>query len=69
MKKVFYCIFTKKNKKGMFSISLPKWLTKINEKIQNKYNIFPKKPNHVLINEYKPNQGIMVILLKSNKGT
>ncbi|KAH9620223.1 hypothetical protein KSS87_022333, partial [Heliosperma pusillum] len=37
----------------------PPWLTKLNQKICEEFGIFPAVPNHVLINEYLPDQGIM----------
>ncbi|KAJ0810448.1 putative alpha-ketoglutarate-dependent dioxygenase AlkB [Helianthus annuus] len=39
--------------------SMPPWLTKITEKIRDVSSLFPSAINHVLINEYLPNQGIM----------
>jgi alkylated DNA repair protein alkB family protein 6 len=47
------------NEKGMLQQPLPKYLMVLNEKIQTDFDIFPKVPNHVLINEYKVNQGIL----------
>ncbi|KAG5631669.1 hypothetical protein H5410_003386, partial [Solanum commersonii] len=38
---------------------VPPWLTRITEKIHEKSGLFPSSINHVLINEYLPNQGIM----------
>ncbi|PWA72361.1 Oxoglutarate/iron-dependent dioxygenase [Artemisia annua] len=38
---------------------VPSWLTKITEKISEESSLFPSAINHVLINEYLPNQGIM----------
>jgi hypothetical protein len=39
---------------------VPPWLTRITEKIYEESGLFPSSINHVLINEYLPNQGIMV---------
>ncbi|OIT39891.1 hypothetical protein A4A49_07743 [Nicotiana attenuata] len=39
--------------------NLPPWLTRITERINEKSELFPSSINHVLINEYLPNQGIM----------
>lgn len=45
--------------KGMVVETIPQWLQLYMDKV-SKLNMFgDKKPNHVLINEYKPNQGIM----------
>lgn len=46
--------------KGMIAEEIPSWLQKYINKIKN-LNIFDNntQPNHVLINEYLPNQGIM----------
>ena len=41
-------------------VSVPSWLTKITEKIHESTGLFPSAINHVLINEYHPDQGIMV---------
>ncbi|MCD7471081.1 hypothetical protein HAX54_011365 [Datura stramonium] len=38
---------------------VPPWLTRITERINEKSGLFPSSINHVLINEYLPNQGIM----------
>ncbi|KAK0602954.1 hypothetical protein LWI29_038478 [Acer saccharum] len=38
---------------------VPPWLTKITQRIYEKSRLFPSAINHVLINEYLPNQGIM----------
>ena len=48
----------------MIEEALPIWLTTYIDKIFQ-LGVFPEmnKPNHVLINEYKPNEGIMVMLL------
>ncbi|XP_004226651.2 putative RNA/DNA demethylase ALKBH6 [Ciona intestinalis] len=44
--------------KGMLAEKLPDWLTECCEMIQST-NLVNKTPNHVLVNEYKPGQGIM----------
>ncbi|KAI3378359.1 hypothetical protein SNEBB_004611 [Seison nebaliae] len=47
---------------GKFTLqeSIPKWLQDYVDKVKC-FNIFPSKqePNHILLNEYKPNEGIM----------
>jgi len=43
-----------------FLFAVPPWLTRITERINEKSGLFPSSINHVLINEYLPNQGIMV---------
>ncbi|KAK2989547.1 hypothetical protein RJ640_003142 [Escallonia rubra] len=40
-------------------LAVPPWLTRITGKISDKSRLFPSAINHVLINEYLPNQGIM----------
>uniref|UniRef100_A0ACD5UMJ7 Uncharacterized protein n=1 Tax=Avena sativa TaxID=4498 RepID=A0ACD5UMJ7_AVESA len=40
--------------------AVPPWLTKITERICQWTALFPSAINHVLINEYHPNQGIML---------
>ncbi|XP_021848165.1 uncharacterized protein [Spinacia oleracea] len=47
------------HEKGLISQDLPPWLTRITQRIHEKLGIFPASPNHVLINEYLPDQGIM----------
>nr|XP_023924475.1 alpha-ketoglutarate-dependent dioxygenase alkB homolog 6-like [Quercus suber]XP_023924476.1 alpha-ketoglutarate-dependent dioxygenase alkB homolog 6-like [Quercus suber] len=47
------------HEKGLLPQELPLWLTKITEKIYQESGLFPSAINHVLINEYLPNQGIM----------
>ncbi|KAF5482300.1 hypothetical protein F2P56_002882 [Juglans regia] len=47
------------HEKGLLPQDLPPWLTKITEKIYEESGLFPSAINHVLINEYLPNQGIM----------
>lgn len=47
------------HKNGMIPEKVPDWLKTYNDKIAA-YNVFGgNKPNHVLVNEYLPNQGIM----------
>uniref|UniRef100_A0A2P2JC17 Alpha-ketoglutarate-dependent dioxygenase AlkB-like domain-containing protein n=1 Tax=Rhizophora mucronata TaxID=61149 RepID=A0A2P2JC17_RHIMU len=41
------------------SITVPPWLTKITQRVYEESGLFPSDINHVLINEYGPNQGIM----------
>ncbi|KAL9262883.1 Alkylated DNA repair protein ALKBH6-like protein [Drosera capensis] len=47
------------HEKGLLGQKLPPWLTKITQRIFVGSKIFPSEPNHVLINEYLPDQGIM----------
>ncbi|XP_062076301.1 alkylated DNA repair protein ALKBH6 homolog isoform X2 [Humulus lupulus] len=47
------------HEKGLLSQQLPPWLMKITQKICEESGLFPAPINHVLINEYLPNQGIM----------
>ncbi|CAM0871288.1 unnamed protein product [Alopecurus aequalis] len=47
------------HEKGLLSQALPQWLTKITDRICQSTGLFPSAINHVLINEYHPNQGIM----------
>ncbi|XP_059277976.1 alkylated DNA repair protein ALKBH6 homolog isoform X1 [Lycium ferocissimum] len=47
------------HEKGLIAQDLPPWLTRITERINEKSGLFPSSINHVLINEYLPNQGIM----------
>ncbi|XP_062016409.1 alkylated DNA repair protein ALKBH6 homolog isoform X4 [Rosa rugosa] len=47
------------HEKGLISQDLPSWLTKITCRIYEESGLFPSPINHVLINEYLPNQGIM----------
>ncbi|XP_074559818.1 alkylated DNA repair protein ALKBH6 homolog [Curcuma longa] len=47
------------HEKGLLPQPLPSWLTKITQRICQKTGLFPSAINHVLINEYLPNQGIM----------
>lgn len=45
--------------KGMIAESIPPWLDKYLERIHNLNLMDGKRPNHILINEYLPGQGIM----------
>ncbi|KAK8984260.1 hypothetical protein V6N11_029577 [Hibiscus sabdariffa] len=47
------------HEKGLLPQDLPPWLAKITERICEESGLFPSAINHVLINEYLPNQGIM----------
>lgn len=47
------------HEKGLLPQELPIWLTNINKKIYQETNLYPAPINHVLINEYLHNQGIM----------
>lgn len=47
------------HEKGLLGQKMPPWLTKITQRIFVGSKIFPSEPNHVLINEYLPDQGIM----------
>ncbi|PON37205.1 Alpha-ketoglutarate-dependent dioxygenase [Parasponia andersonii] len=47
------------HEKGLLPQELPPWLTKVTQKIFEESGLFPAPINHVLINEYLPNQGIM----------
>lgn len=47
------------HEKGLLPQDLPPWLTKITKKINEEPCLYPSPINHVLINEYLPNQGIM----------
>lgn len=47
------------HEKGLLAQDLPPWLTRITAKIYEKSGLFPSAINHVLINEYLPDQGIM----------
>ncbi len=48
------------NLKGMLAEKLPDWLLKYTEKISALGAFAGKTANHVLVNEYKPGEGIMV---------
>jgi alkylated DNA repair protein alkB family protein 6 len=43
-------------------VAVPSWLTRITDRICQWTGLFPSAINHVLINEYHPNQGIMVCI-------
>ncbi|CAG9787552.1 unnamed protein product [Diatraea saccharalis] len=45
--------------KGMIAENIPQWLEIYLEKIHQLHLMDGKKPNHVLVNEYLPGQGIM----------
>lgn len=47
------------HEKGLLPQALPPWLTQITNRICQWTGLFPSAINHVLINEYHPNQGIM----------
>nr|GMD68800.1 alpha-ketoglutarate-dependent dioxygenase alkB homolog 6 [Ipomoea batatas] len=47
------------HEKGLIAQDLPPWLTRITQRIQEETGLFPSAINHVLINEYLPDQGIM----------
>ncbi|GLT47259.1 hypothetical protein SLA2020_209670 [Shorea laevis] len=47
------------HEKGLLPQALPPWLKKITERIAEESGLYPSPINHVLINEYLPNQGIM----------
>ncbi|XP_027078794.2 alkylated DNA repair protein ALKBH6 homolog isoform X2 [Coffea arabica] len=47
------------HEKGLLAQDLPTWLTRITARIYEKSGLFPSAINHVLINEYLPDQGIM----------
>ncbi|OVA08853.1 Oxoglutarate/iron-dependent dioxygenase [Macleaya cordata] len=47
------------HEKGLLPQNLPPWLTKITKRICEETGLFPSPINHVLINEYLPDQGIM----------
>lgn len=47
------------HEKGLLPQALPSWLTRITDRIWQWTGLFPSAINHVLINEYHPNQGIM----------
>ncbi|CAK8532498.1 unnamed protein product [Lathyrus sativus] len=47
------------HEKGLLPQPLPPWLTNLTHKISEESGLFPSPINHVLINEYQPNQGIM----------
>uniref|UniRef100_H2YYH0 Fe2OG dioxygenase domain-containing protein n=1 Tax=Ciona savignyi TaxID=51511 RepID=H2YYH0_CIOSA len=45
--------------KGMIAETIPDWLTECGSLVQKTKMFDDKTPNHVLVNEYKPGQGIM----------
>ncbi|MCL7042976.1 hypothetical protein MKW94_006553 [Papaver nudicaule] len=47
------------HEKGLLPQNLPPWLTRITTRICEEAGLFPSPINHVLINEYLPDQGIM----------
>ncbi|KAK6232032.1 hypothetical protein SCA6_002105 [Theobroma cacao] len=47
------------HEKGLLPQDLPPWLAKITKRIYEGSGLFPSAINHVLINEYLSNQGIM----------
>ncbi|KAG6503322.1 hypothetical protein ZIOFF_035633 [Zingiber officinale] len=47
------------HEKGLLPQPMPSWLTKTTQRICQKTGLFPSAINHVLINEYLPDQGIM----------
>ncbi|ERM97233.1 alpha-ketoglutarate-dependent dioxygenase alkB homolog 6 isoform X4 [Amborella trichopoda] len=47
------------HEKGLLPQNLPPWLVEITRRICNWTGLFPSPINHVLINEYLSNQGIM----------
>ncbi|KAK9880246.1 hypothetical protein WA026_010122 [Henosepilachna vigintioctopunctata] len=47
------------SEKGMIPDKIPQWLQKYMDRITGLYVFGEKKPNHVLVNEYLPGQGIM----------
>ncbi|GER50709.1 alpha-ketoglutarate-dependent dioxygenase alkB homolog 6 [Striga asiatica] len=54
------------HEKGLLAQQLPHWLTKVTSRIFEESKLFPSAINHVLINEYLPHQGIMVMLYIGN---
>ncbi|CAM8910280.1 unnamed protein product [Rhodiola kirilowii] len=47
------------HEKGLLSQNLPPWLSNLTRRISERTGLFPSAINHVLINEYLPDQGIM----------
>lgn len=45
--------------KGLIGEPLPEWLVALGCKLQAEFDLWGANPNHVLINEYLPGQGIM----------
>lgn len=44
----------------LFVFAVPPWLKRVTNRIYEESGLFPSAINHVLINEYLPDQGIMV---------
>ncbi|CAM8919435.1 unnamed protein product [Rhodiola kirilowii] len=47
------------HEKGLLFQNLPPWLSNLTRRISERTGLFPSAINHVLINEYLPDQGIM----------
>ncbi|XP_042017046.1 alpha-ketoglutarate-dependent dioxygenase alkB homolog 6 [Salvia splendens] len=47
------------HEKGLLAQQLPSWLKTVTNRIYEESKLFPSAINHVLINEYLPDQGIM----------
>lgn len=47
------------HEKGLLPQDLPPWLMTITQRISEESGLFPSAINHVLVNEYLPDQGIM----------
>ncbi|KAL0460544.1 UNVERIFIED_CONTAM: Alpha-ketoglutarate-dependent dioxygenase alkB6 [Sesamum latifolium] len=47
------------HEKGLLAQDLPPWLKLVTNRIYEESSLFPSAINHVLINEYLPDQGIM----------
>ncbi|KAG6403452.1 hypothetical protein SASPL_135674 [Salvia splendens] len=47
------------HEKGLLAQQLPSWLKAVTNRIYEESKLFPSAINHVLINEYLPDQGIM----------
>lgn len=48
------------HEKGMIAQPLPKWLLSVSDDLVQQWKVFDERsPNHVLINEYESQQGIM----------
>ncbi|KAL3649356.1 hypothetical protein CASFOL_005759 [Castilleja foliolosa] len=47
------------HEKGLIAQDLPPWLKKVTSRIYEESKLFPSAINHVLINEYQTDQGIM----------